>query len=107
MLLESTGNCTDFASFAHSGAMPLQIAQGMCGLLGSHVSNISGNSNAIMTSIMLGVDPFAEPGMKWLRDARDMITKWEKNHTEYTVYLGGGVRISWQLCAGFVVLRST
>jgi hypothetical protein len=93
MLNSLTENCTDFSGF-HSETMPLYIAQGVCGLLNSHVSNVTGHSNAIMTSIMLGVDPFAEDGMAWLHNARSIISQWEKNHTDYTVYLGGGAAIN-------------
>lgn len=52
MLLELTSNCTDYSEVPES--ISTSVAQSICGLLETHVSNVSGTTNAIMTTIILG-----------------------------------------------------
>jgi len=92
MLLDLTSNCTDFTEVPET--ISTNVARSICSLIESHVSNTSGTTNAIMTSIILGTDPFAEDGMAWLKEARRLINKWESEHPEFNAYLGGGAAIN-------------
>lgn len=54
-----------------------KFAKPFCDYTVSHYSNQSSTPNALMTNIMLKIDPFKEKGMQWLLDARTVMNDWE------------------------------
>ena len=96
-----TANCTDNkAGFPAAGWNATADLMGqVCPYLVSHYSNTTGQPNALMTDILLKIDPFQEKGVKWLQQARDAVSDWEARHPGFRAYIGGGAAINVDVVA--------